>query len=88
LEILAKIGSETSLRYGIQLITVSSLVARRRKQQQVDVPDIRRCYSLFLDERRSIQFCEEQAATLFQEVYAAPGAKQANGTSDGAMDTS
>lgn len=69
LEILTKIGSETSLRassspsplslperaltrgtalagYVIQLITLSSLVARRRKAAQVDVPDVRRVYTL------------------------------------------
>jgi RuvB-like protein 2 len=83
LEILAKIGSETSLRYAIQLITASSLVARRRKQQQVDVQDIRRCYSLFLDERRSIQFCEEQAASFMQE-----GTPTLSNGSGAAMDTS
>lgn len=69
LEILTKIGSETSLRafqlsaprrsasltppmgtsctgYVIQLITLSNLVARRRKATQVDVPDVRRVYTL------------------------------------------
>lgn len=30
----------------IQLITLSNLVARRRKATQVDVPDVRRVYTL------------------------------------------
>jgi RuvB-like protein 2 len=32
--------------YVIQLITLSNLVARRRKATQVDVPDVRRVYTL------------------------------------------
>lgn len=64
LDVLAKIGSETSLRYSMQLITSSSLIARRRKATQVDVPDVRRAYTLFLDEKRSVQFCKEQESTF------------------------
>lgn len=64
LEVLAKIGLETSLRYAIQLITAAHLVAKRRKSNTVDVPDIKRVYQLFLDERRSVQFCQEQEAFL------------------------
>lgn len=60
LEVLAKIGAETSLRYAIQLITAAHLVAKRRKSNTVDVNDIKRVYLLFLDERRSVQFCKEQ----------------------------
>ncbi|GAA5998250.1 RuvB family ATP-dependent DNA helicase reptin [Rhodotorula paludigena] len=67
LEILTKIGSETSLRYVIQLITLSNLVARRRKAAQVDVPDVRRVYTLFLDEKRSVQFLKEQNSLLIGE---------------------
>lgn len=32
----------------IQLITLSNLVARRRKSTTVDVPDVRRVYTLFV----------------------------------------
>ncbi|BGP38503.1 RuvB-like protein 2 [Rhodotorula kratochvilovae] len=73
LEILTKIGSETSLRYVIQLITLSSLVARRRKAAQVDVPDVRRVYTLFLDEKRSVQFLREQNSLLIGEDGQAGG---------------
>jgi RuvB-like protein 2 len=41
-ELLTEIGMKTSLRYAIQLITTSSLVAKRRKAQEVDVEDIRK----------------------------------------------
>ena len=54
-DILTKIAVETSLRYAIHLITVSSLVSRKRKASEVDVQDIKRVYSLFLDEKRSVQ---------------------------------
>merc|ERR1719277_1662993 len=50
LTVLTRIGMETSLRYSIQLITAASLVCRKRKGSEVDVDDIKRVYSLFLDE--------------------------------------
>ncbi|GAA96494.1 uncharacterized protein L969DRAFT_75658 [Mixia osmundae IAM 14324] len=59
LDILTKIGAETSLRYAIQLITAAHLVARRRKVKEVDIVDVRRVYSLFIDERRSVQYLQE-----------------------------
>ena len=56
---LILLGVETSLRYAIQLITVASLVAAKRKAQEVDVPDIRRVYAMFVDVKRSTQFLKE-----------------------------
>uniref|UniRef100_A0A1I8F832 RuvB-like helicase n=1 Tax=Macrostomum lignano TaxID=282301 RepID=A0A1I8F832_9PLAT len=53
LTVLTKIGMETSLRYAIQLITTANLVCRKRKGLEVAVEDVKRVYSLFLDERRS-----------------------------------
>ncbi|KAJ3155415.1 RuvB-like 2 [Geranomyces michiganensis] len=58
-DILTKIGMETSLRYSIHLITAASLVASKRKATEVDVQDIKRVYSLFLDEKRSVQYLKE-----------------------------
>jgi RuvB-like protein 2 len=55
IDVLTKIGLETSLRYAIHIITAANLVARKRKSSEVDVDDIRRVYSLFLDEKRSVQ---------------------------------
>lgn len=63
-DILTRIGLETSLRYAIHLITAANLVARKRKASEVDVDDIRRVYSLFLDEKRSVQYLKE-----FQNQY-------------------
>lgn len=68
LESLTKIGSETSLRYAIQLITASNLVARRRKSTKVEIPDVRKVYGLFLDERRSVQYLKESAESAEQFI--------------------
>ncbi|XP_063400514.1 ruvB-like 2 [Mytilus trossulus] len=73
LTVLTRIGMETSLRYSIQLITAANLVSRKRKGTEVEVDDIKRVYSLFLDESRSSQFLKEyQQAFMFNEL-AAPG---------------
>lgn len=65
-EILTKIGTETSLRYAIQLITAASLVARKRKASEVSVDDIKRVYTLFLDVARSTNYLKEyQSSYLF-----------------------
>jgi len=70
-ELLTKIGSESSLRYAIQLITVGNLVALKRKAQEVDVQDIRKVYSLFVDVKRSAEFLiEYHQEFLFSEVEA------------------
>ena len=59
MKLLTKIGKECSLRYGIHLITAANLVAQKRKSAEVDVPDIRKVYSLFVDVKRSTQFLKE-----------------------------
>ncbi|KAI7888249.1 RuvB-like 2 [Mucor mucedo] len=63
-DVLTRIGVETSLRYSIHLITAANLVARKRKATAVDVQDIKRVYSLFLDEKRSVQYLKD-----FQDQY-------------------
>ncbi|RWS15268.1 ruvB-like 2 [Dinothrombium tinctorium] len=67
--LLTRIGLETSLRYAIQLITTSNLVALKNNSKQVDVPEIKRVYSLFLDETRSSSFLDEyQQQFMFHEI--------------------
>ncbi|GAB1602706.1 ruvB-like 2 isoform X1 [Argonauta hians] len=69
LTVLTRIGMETSVRYAIQLITTANLVSRKRKGTEVDVDDIKRVYSLFLDESRSTQFLKEyQQEFMFNEL--------------------
>lgn len=71
LSILTKIGEETSLRYAIQLITTAYLVCRKRKATEVGVEDVKRVYSLFLDERRSTQYLSDsQQEYMFHETGA------------------
>jgi RuvB-like protein 2 len=68
LTVLTRLSKETSLRYGMQLIMTSSLIARKRKAPEVDVEDIKRAYQLFFDEGRSVQFLKEyQQEFMFNE---------------------
>jgi len=68
LGVLTKLASETSLRYAIQLITVANLVSRKRKAMEIGVEDIKRAYTLFLDETRSTQYLKEiQDEFMFNE---------------------
>lgn len=69
LELLTKIGVETSLRYAIQMITIASLCCIKRKGTEVDIEDIKRCYTLFVDVKRSTQFLMEyQKDFMFSAV--------------------
>jgi RuvB-like protein 2 len=69
LSILTKIASNSSLRYAIQLIITSNLVAMKRKSTQVMTEDIKRVYSLFLDEARSEEFLRQyQQEFMFNEI--------------------
>jgi len=66
--VLTRIAKESSLRYAIQLITVSNLVTQKRKGTEITVADIKRAYSLFFDETRSVQFLSEyQKDFMFNE---------------------
>merc|ERR1712071_489365 len=56
---ILKIRCETSLRYAIQLISVAHLVAKKRKGTEISIEDVKRVYSLFLDEQRSCEFLKE-----------------------------
>ena len=68
LEFLTEIGVYTTLRYAIQLITTSSLLASKRKAGEVDLQDIRRAYTMFLDLKRSSDYLKEnQLEYLFSE---------------------
>ena len=62
LEFLTQIGVDTTLRYAIQLITTSSLLASKRKSGEVDLPDIRRAFSMFLDLKRSSEYLKDHQA--------------------------
>ena len=69
LELLTQIALETTLRYGIHLITASSFCAIKRKAGEIEVEDIRRVFNLFVDIKRSTQFLLQfQKEFLFSEI--------------------
>ena len=73
-ELLTKIGDETSLRYAIQLIASSALICNRRKGAEVEIEDISKAYTMFVDIKRSTQFLHEyQDQYMFNEANAAGG---------------
>ena len=69
LELLTRIGMETSLRYAIQMVIAASLVAEKRKSAEVEIEDIKRVYTLFVDVKRSTQFLMEyQNEFMYNEL--------------------
>ena len=50
---------ETSLRYAIHMIMAAQLISTKRKGTQVEIEDIKKVYSLFVDVKRSTQFLME-----------------------------
>merc|ERR1711862_644054 len=73
LTVLTKVGGETSLRYAIQLISVASLVCKKRKGTEISIEDVKRVYSLFLDEQRSCELKEyEDDESMFNETEKTP----------------
>jgi RuvB-like protein 2 len=69
LELLARVASETSLRYAIQLIMTSNLVAKKKKAAKVEMAHIERCFGLFFDINRSTKYImEHEHQFLFHEL--------------------
>merc|ERR1719174_1396480 len=69
LDLLTRIGMETSLRYAIHMIMCASLCCQKRKGTEVNIDDIKRIYSLFVDVKRSTQFLMEyQQEFMFNEL--------------------
>jgi len=68
-ELLTRIGTETSLRYAMQMIITASLICHKRKGTEVTVDDVKAVYTLFSDVKRSIQFLKEyRAEFMFSEA--------------------
>ena len=69
MELLARIGIETSLRYAIHMIIAASLAATKRKSGTVEMEDIKRVYRLFVDVKRSTQYLlEYNREFMFNEL--------------------
>jgi RuvB-like protein 2 len=79
-DVLTSMARQTTLRYALNLISCAQIVAKKRKSEQVDVEDLRRAYTYFMDEKRSVQWLKEQQGSLiFDEL---------EGHGEDAMDTS
>ena len=59
---------QTTLRYVLNLISCAQVLVRKRKAENVDVEDLRRAYTYFMDEKRSVQWLKEQQGSLMFEV--------------------
>jgi len=57
-------SSDATLRYSLNLISCADILAKKRKSDTVDVEDLSRCYTYFLDEKRSVQWLKEQQGTM------------------------
>ncbi|SSD61529.1 probable RuvB-like protein 2 [Saccharomycodes ludwigii] len=91
LALLTQIGSETSLRYASNLISVSNQIALKRKSNNniIEVHDIKRAYLLFLDSKRSVEFVTQNESQYIDDngKVEISSQKQNNATDLDAMDT-
>ncbi|KAI0030532.1 TIP49 C-terminus-domain-containing protein, partial [Vararia minispora EC-137] len=69
LDALTVMATQTTLRYALNLISCAQVLARKRRAEKVDVEDLRRGYGYFMDEKRSLQWLQEQQGfLLFEEI--------------------
>lgn len=67
--VLTSMAMSTTLRYSLNLISCAQVLARKRKAEKVDVEDLRRAYTYFQDEKRSVQWLKEQQGSLvFEDI--------------------
>lgn len=66
IEALATIGTETSLRYIVQLLTPARIIAQTAGRNVIQAADIQECHSLFLDARRSARMLAEDSDKYLQ----------------------
>merc|ERR1711985_24085 len=57
--LLTRIGTDTTLRYAIHMITAAHLVCLKRQRTEVDIQDIKKVYTLFMDLKRSVKMLED-----------------------------
>lgn len=79
LSALSKIGIETSLRYAMQLLITSHLIAVKRKTSTVELNDVQRSYTLFLDQARSVEFLERNEREFISGKEWEEGGREFNG---------
>lgn len=59
---LSQIGSATSLRYSVQLLTPSSIIANASGRDTISKSDIDEASKLFFDTKSSAKLLQEEAA--------------------------
>jgi RuvB-like protein 1 (pontin 52) len=65
LDKIAEDGSQISVRYALQLLTPSSILARVSGRNQIDVADVEECEDLFIDARRSAAIVNSEVGNGF-----------------------
>jgi RuvB-like protein 1 len=65
LDKIAEHGTRISLRYALQLLTPSSILARVSGRKEIDVVDVGECEDLFIDARRSAAIVNGETGTGF-----------------------
>ncbi|KAI6133755.1 TIP49-domain-containing protein [Pisolithus croceorrhizus] len=88
LNVLTSMAGSTTLRYALNLISCAQMISRKRKAEQVGVEDLRRAYTYFMDEKRSVQWLKEQQGSLvFEEIPTSTTAENGEATTRDAMET-
>ncbi len=59
LEELVKIGSETSLRYAVQLMEPARIIAISNGRNKIEIDDVKRARTLFIDTKASVKYLKE-----------------------------
>ncbi|CAF0706124.1 unnamed protein product [Brachionus calyciflorus] len=60
LQLLAEIGDKTTLRYAVQLLTPSSILARINGKEKISKEEIEECNDLFFDAKSSAKLLQEE----------------------------
>ena len=69
LKVLTSMAGQTTLRYSLNLISCAQILANKRRSGKVEKEDLRRAYTYFMDEKRSVLWLKEQQGSLiFEDV--------------------
>ena len=66
LELLTKLGVENSLRYSVQLLEPSQVIAQRKGRDTVTAEDVEEASKLFSDTKRSVNYVREYENLLLK----------------------
>jgi len=67
LDLLGHMAYKTSLRYALNLISPSHLLAQRRKSPHVEIEDVKLAYKYFIDVERSATYAAATSGMMFGE---------------------